>query len=133
MTERDRRFAWASLLFATLSRGTVAYEFDAPCGGYQMCVTGGTRVCRPTATKLDVALYSVAAGEACALTTQSLLSGERLAARSVAEMETELAVLPSAAFADLMRSSASFRNFVMRDYFGLASKLSLLVENQDPR
>ena len=127
MTERDRRFARASLLFATLSRGAVAYEFDAPCGGYQMCVNGGTRVCRPTAAKLDVALYSVAAGEACALTTQSLLSGERLAARSVAEMETELAVLPSEAFADLMRSSAPFRDFVLKDYFALATKLSVML------
>lgn len=124
MTERDRRFARSSLLFATLSRGAVAYEFNAPCGGYQMCVTGGMRVCRPTVTMLDVALYRVTAGEACALTTQSLLSGERLAARSVAVTETELAVLPSEVFADLIQSSELFRDFVLKDYFALASKLS---------
>jgi CRP/FNR family transcriptional regulator len=133
MTERDRRFARSSLLFARLNRGAVAYEFDAPCAGYQMCVNGGTWVCRPTAARLDVGLYRVTAGEACALTTQSLLSGQRLAARSVAEMETELAVLPSEAFADLMRSSAPFRDFVLRDYFGLASKLSLLFGNRGSR
>lgn len=128
MADGDRRLARASLNFSNLKRGAVAYEFDAPCRGYLMCVGGGTRVFRPTAAKLDVALYRVAAGGACALTTQCLLAGGRLAARSVAETDTELAVLPSEAFADLMRSSPPFRDFVLRDYFSLAPRLSALLK-----
>lgn len=128
MADGDRRLALASLVFSDLERGAVAYEFDAPCRGYLMCTGGGTRVLRPTAAKLDVVLYRVAAGGACALTTQCLLSGGRLAARSVAETDTELAVLPTKAFADLMRSSTPFRSFVLQDYFALASRLAELLK-----
>lgn len=132
MSAADRRLARANLSFVDLERGAVAYEFDAPCSSYLMCVEGGARVFRPTAARRDVALYRVAAGEGCAMTIQCLLSGGRLAARSVAETETELAALPSAAFAALMRQSAPFRDFVLRDYFGLLPKLSLLLEGRGP-
>ncbi|MFC3694661.1 hypothetical protein ACFOWB_20765 [Chenggangzhangella methanolivorans] len=128
MADGDRRLARASLIFSDLESGAVAYEFDTPCRGYLMCVGGGTRVFRPTAAKLDVALYRVAAGGACALTAQCLLSGERLAASSVADTETILAVLPSDTFADLMQSSAPFRDFVLQEYLALAPKLSRLLK-----
>lgn len=129
MAGGDLRLARSSLLFTELARGAVAYEFDAPCPGYLMCVGGGTRVFRPTAARLDVALYRVSAGQACALTSQCLLSGGRLAGRSVAEADTELAMLPPTSFADLMGSSLSFRSFVLRDYFTLASKISQALQD----
>lgn len=128
MADGDRRLARASLVFSDLEQGAVAYEFDAPCRGYLMCMGGGTRVLRPTAAKLDVMLYRVTNGGACALTTQCLVAGGRLAARSVAETDTKLAVLPTRAFTDLMRSSTPFRDFVLKDYFNLASRLAALVK-----
>lgn len=128
MSSDDRRLALQSAHFPTLETDAIAYEREADCLNYLMCLDGRTRVFRRGENGREVLIYKVQSGGTCVLTTQCLLSGGRFPAESVAETKTELAAIPAGVFSELMVRSTPFRAFVLQDYAKLLSGMLTLVD-----
>jgi CRP/FNR family transcriptional regulator, anaerobic regulatory protein len=93
-----------------------------------MCLDGGTRAFKTSASGRELLLYRVGPGSTCVFTTQCLLAGGTFPAESVAEAPTRFAALPASAFHELMDGSAGFRRFVLDDYTTLLSNIISLVD-----
>lgn len=123
------QIARGTVHFPVLSAGATAYELEADCPNYLMCLEGRTRVFRMSEGGREVLIYKVGPGGTCALTTQCLLSGGTFPAQSVAEERTALAALPVDTFRQLMAESAAFRSFVLDDYARLMASLFTLIDD----
>lgn len=128
MSVDDLSFARANVQFPTLEAEAIAYEFEADCPNYLMCLDGRTRVFRRSDQGREVLIYKVTGGGTCVLTTQCLLSGGTFPAESIAEQKTELAAIPAGIFSELMVRSNPFRAFVLKDYSKLLSGMFSLVD-----
>jgi CRP/FNR family transcriptional regulator, anaerobic regulatory protein len=120
--------ARAQVHFAELQQGDIAYRQGAPCANYVMCLEGGTRTFKTSASGRELTLYKVSPGGTCVFTTQCLLGGGTFPAESMAESPTRLAALPAATFHELMTESSPFRRFVLDDYSNLLSSMISLVD-----
>ncbi len=114
--------------FPVLAAGEVAYELDAPCPNYLLCIEGRTRVFRTSEGGREVRLYTVEGGGTCVLTTQCLLSRSTFPAESVAERRTLLAAVPAASFHLFMAEVPLFRDFVLADYAKLLGTMLSSVD-----
>jgi CRP/FNR family transcriptional regulator, anaerobic regulatory protein len=117
-----------SVCFRRLDAGDVAYEQDATCPNYLMCIEGLTRVFKISEAGREMLIYKVEGGGTCVLTTQCLLTGARFPAQSTAESPTELAAIPAPLFHGFMAGSPAFRALVMSDYTRLLSGLFSLID-----
>lgn len=118
----------AKVRFVRLDAGDVAYRQGWPCPNYVMCLEGGTRSYKTSASGREILIYRVLAGQTCVLTTQCLLAGGTFPAESVAEADTLLAAVPAATFHELMAASPAFRRFVLDDFGQLLSSLMALID-----
>ncbi len=116
------------VVFPELQGGAVAYREGWECPNYVMCVAGGTRSFKTSASGRELLLYRVSPGSTCVFTTQCLLAGGTFPAESVAEAPTRFAALPAATFHELMGLSAEFRRFVLDDYSTLLTSILSLVD-----
>lgn len=114
--------------FPELEGGAVAYHQGWDCPNYVMCLSGGTRSFKISASGRELLLYRVLPGSTCVFTTQCLLAGGTFPAESIAEAPTRFAALPSATFHQLMGISAEFRRFVLDDYSLLLTNILSLVD-----
>ena len=128
LPDKDMRALVDAVRFPTMEPGDVAYEQDAECPNYLMCIEGRTRVFKASEAGREMLIYKVGSGGTCVLTTQCLLTGSTFPAQSVAESPTELAAVPAAQFHHLMSISPTFRGFVMDDYTRLLASLFALVD-----
>lgn len=128
LSQTDLSLARAQVRFAELKERDVAYRQGWECPNYVMCVEGGTRTFKTSASGRELTLYKVAAGGTCVFTTQCLLAGGTFPAESVAESPTRLAALPAATFHALMSQSEPFRHFVLDDYASLLATMISLVD-----
>lgn len=116
------------VVFKRLEEGSMAYLQDAPCTSYVMCLEGGTRTYRTSASGREILLYRVGPGETCVLTTSCLLARRGFPAESVVEAPTLLATLPAPLFHETMAASGAFRNLVLDNYGAMMASLILLVD-----
>lgn len=114
--------------FPELEGGAVAYHQGWDCPNYVMCLSGGTRSFKISASGRELLLYRVGPGSTCVFTTQCLLAGGTFPAESVAEAPTRFAALPSATFHELMEVSGEFRRLVLDDYSSLLTNILSLVD-----
>jgi CRP/FNR family transcriptional regulator, anaerobic regulatory protein len=114
--------------FPELEGGAVAYHEGWDCPNYVMCLEGGTRSFKTSASGRELLLYRVQPGSTCVFTTQCLLAGGTFPAESVAEAPTRFAALPAATFHELMGISPEFRRFVLDDYSTLLTSILSLVD-----
>ena len=112
---KDEHFlaARSNVRFPVLEQGAVAYRQGAECPSYVMCLEGGTRTYKISASGRELLIYRVTPGSTCVFTTQCLFAGGTFPAESVAESRTRLAALPAATFHALMADSAEFRRLVL--------------------
>ena len=116
------------VIFPELDSGAVAYREGWACPNYVMCLSGGTRSFKTSASGRELLLYRVQPGGTCVFTTQCLLAGGTFPAESVAEAPTRFAALPAATFHELMGLSPEFRRFVLDDYSTLLTSILSLVD-----
>jgi CRP/FNR family transcriptional regulator, anaerobic regulatory protein len=116
------------VVFPELEGGAVAYHEGWDCPNYVMCLQGGTRSFKTSASGRELLLYRVQPGSTCVFTTQCLLAGGTFPAESVAEAPTRFAALPAATFHELMGISPEFRRFVLDDYSTLLTSILSLVD-----
>ena len=115
-------------VFPELDGGAVAYHEGWECPNYVMCLEGGTRAFKTSASGRELLLYRVSPGSTCVFTTQCLLAGGTFPAESVAEAPTRFAAIPAATFQELMGVSPEFRRFVLDDYSTLLMSILSLVD-----
>lgn len=99
-----------------LEAGDVLFQPGDPCRNFLMVTAGTARVEMSTHSGRDLVLYRVRAGETCAITITCLLSGDRYAARGIAETELSGLALPTSAFEQLLADSAPFRRNVFQAF-----------------
>lgn len=114
--------------FPVLEPGAIAYEENAACENYLMCIDGRTRVFKSSREGREMLLYKVEHGGTCVLTTQCLLSRSNFPAESIAEARTLLAAIPASWFHTFMAEIPAFRDLVMSDYTKLLTAMFSFVD-----
>lgn len=128
LKEEHFSVAKGQVRFPILQQGAVAYRHGWECPNYVMCLEGGTRTYKTSASGRELLIYRVGPGSTCVFTTQCLLAGGTFPAESVAETTTRLAALPASTFHALMGLSPEFRRFVLDDYANLLNNMISLVD-----
>ncbi len=108
--------------------GTIGYREGTPCGAYVMRLAGRSRVYKMSSSGREILLYRVATGETCVITTTCLLGNSDYPASTIVEEPIRDALIPAAAFNQLMLDSSIFRKFVMTNYGALISDLIVLLD-----
>jgi CRP/FNR family transcriptional regulator len=94
----------------------VVYHIGERCEHFLLVLNGTVRVQMFSRSGHEIVLYRVVGGQSCILTTTSLLAGEVYQAEAMTETKVQAALLPTAAFEELMTVSAVFRHFVFANY-----------------
>lgn len=110
-----------------LAAGARVFAAGDPCTAFPLVLAGRIGVSRASADGRELLLYRVGPGEGCIVTSSCLLGEVPYPAEGIAEEDTELVLLPRAAFVELL-AAEPFRRFV----FGLfAERLAALTELVD--
>lgn len=112
-----------------LAAGSEVFASGQPARAWLLLLAGTVRVQQRSATGREVFLYRVHAGESCVLTTACMLADETYAAEGLAETDIEAAVLPKAAFDQLVGSSPRFRTYVFQAYARRITDLFGLIDD----
>ena len=98
-------------------------------GSWVAIVNGQVRVSLTAPSGREVTLYRIGAGEACLLTTSSLIGDEPLPAEGFAETEVEARIVPKAIFERLIAENPEFRRDVLRNYANRVADLVVTVQD----
>ena len=113
--EHTRRLLKSSRLLRA-EEGQCVFEPGQECADFLLIRSGVVRVEMLTAKGDKAVLYRLRSGEACVLTTATLLARRRYSALAVAETPVEAVAVGSAIFDDLLTASPSFRKHVFADH-----------------
>jgi CRP/FNR family transcriptional regulator len=109
--------ALAHLRCLQLSAGAVVFEELQRCDAFPFVIAGSLRVVKRSESGREISLYEVMPGDACVVSSACLLGNKPYNAVGVVQSECELAMMPAAAFNQLL-SIRLFREFI----FALFSK-----------
>ncbi|GAV19630.1 cyclic AMP receptor-like protein [Mariprofundus micogutta] len=109
-------------------KGTVLFRDGDACQGYVFVLDGSVRVQKMDPEGREIVLYRVEDGQTCMLTTSCLLGDKAYPAEGVAEIETELALIPAQRFDELLADSA-FRKFALGMISERIADLMALIED----
>jgi CRP/FNR family transcriptional regulator len=112
----------------TLPAGTIAFRSGSACDTFVLVLAGSVRVQMLSETGREIVLYRVESGETCILSTACLMGRLDYPAEAIAETEVRAALIPQAAFLDLLGLSAAFREFVFSAYGRRLADLMAVVE-----
>ncbi len=90
---------------------------------------GRVRVSLLAPTGREVTLYRIGAGEACLLTTSSLIGDGPLPAEGSAETDVEARIVPKATFDRLIAEDPVFRRDVLRNYANRVAELVVTMQD----
>lgn len=130
LTEVDPTIRAAVLAQAhtlTIPAGTVLFDERQPCQGFSFVLAGAVRVVKSDANGRELPLYRVLPGEACIITSSCLLGQTDYNALGVAQIATELVLLPRAQF-EVLLGCQPFRDFIFRLFAERIVDLMQLVE-----
>ena len=98
-------------------------------GAWVAIERGRVRVSLVAASGREVTLYRIGAGEACLLTTSSLIGDEPLPAEGFAETDVEARIVPKATFERLIAEDPDFRRDVLRNYANRVADLVVTMQD----
>jgi len=101
---------------------------DLP-GSWIAVERGRVRVSLLASTGREVTLYRIGAGDACLLTTSSLIGDEPLPAQGYAETDVEARIVPKATFDRLIADDPVFRRDVLRNYANRVAELVVTMQD----
>jgi len=130
LSEVDRGLVVRALSNAkpvTFREGTVIFEELQPCTAFPFVLSGEIRVYKQSVNGRELSLYSVAPGDACVVTAGCLLGDEPYNACGLAKTDSELVMMPSDDFEDLLGLRV-FREFIFSLFSKRISELMQLVE-----
>ncbi|MBE2258427.1 MAG: Crp/Fnr family transcriptional regulator [Rhodobacteraceae bacterium] len=108
--------------------GAQLFSERQDCLGFPLLLAGTIKVVKNTAGGREMLLYRVEPGGSCIISSSCLLGHTPYTARGVAETPLSLLVLPTAAFASLVASNPTFRDFVFHLFAERIAELMELVE-----
>lgn len=120
LSEVDQRLLDQSLSNAkvvTVKQGTRMFDESDPCNTFPFILSGKVRVYKESVNGRELSLYTVESGDTCIVSTGCLLSNEGYTASSLVKEDTELLMMSSHEFDELL-STPAFRKFI----FSLVSK-----------
>jgi CRP/FNR family transcriptional regulator len=123
----QREAMLAALHWMPVPAGTTVFDERQSCPGFPFVVRGSIRVSKAAPSGRELALYRVAAGDSCIITTSCLLGASAYNARGTAEADSLLALLPGPWF-DRLLHSEPFRRFVFELFADRIAALMQLVE-----
>jgi CRP/FNR family transcriptional regulator len=123
-----RRLLASTATVITMPAGAMTFSPGQQCQAYVLVIAGSVKVHMLSETGREIVLYRIEGGETCILTTACLLAGMEYAAEAIAETDVRVALLPRAAFTELMATSAVFRDFVFHAFGQRIADLLLVVE-----
>ena len=100
-----------------LSKGSVVFAELQGCDAFPFVIGGSLRVVKRSESGREISLYEVGPGDTCVVSAACLLGNKPYNAVAVARSDCELAMMPAAAFEQLL-SIQTFRQFI----FSLFSK-----------
>ncbi|NWF37578.1 Crp/Fnr family transcriptional regulator [Mariprofundus sp. NF] len=118
----------AALKTMKVPKGTVLFRDGDACQGYVFVLDGSVRVQKMDSEGREIVLYRVEDGQTCMLTTSCLLGGKLYPAEGIAEVDTELALIPASRFDELLSDSA-FRKFTLGMISDRVADLMALIED----
>jgi CRP/FNR family transcriptional regulator len=127
LPESARALLAASAQQVVVPAGTQIFQEHQPCSHFPFVLRGAIRVLKAAPNGRELPLYRVSPGETCVLSSSCLLGHTDYNARGVAESDTELLLLPRAAF-DALLAHAPFRDFVFQLFSERIAELMQLVE-----
>jgi|AMFO01.1.fsa_nt_gi cAMP-binding proteins - catabolite gene activator and regulatory subunit of cAMP-dependent protein kinases len=110
-----------------VKRGYVLFRQGSPCSAFVLVAAGSVRVLMADAEGHEILLYRIRDRQSCMLTTTCLLAGEEYPAAGIAEIDTELVMLPAESFHMAWNASKGFRSFAMNDIRGHVHELMALI------
>lgn len=113
--------------WASVPAGQVLFDDHQACMGFPFVIDGSVRVIKSAPNGRELPLYRVAPGETCIISSSCLLGRENYNARGITESDTELMLLPPAAFDELLGEPV-FRNFVFHLFAERIADLMQLIE-----
>ncbi len=113
---------------ATLPAGAQVFGPGRKAENLLLLLEGTVRVQQLSAEGREIVLYRIHAGESCVLTTACLLADESYSAEGIAETRAVAAMIPRAAFDDLVATSPEFRQFVFQAYARRIAELFATIE-----
>lgn len=113
--------------WAQVPAGQLLFDDHQACQGFPFVIDGSVRVIKCAPNGRELPLYRVAPGETCIISSSCLLGRENYNARGIAESDTELMLLPRAAFDELLGEPV-FRDFVFHLFAERIADLMQLIE-----
>lgn len=117
----------ATSQWASVPAGRILFDDHQACQGFPFVIDGSVRVIKCAPNGRELPLYRVAPGETCIISSSCLLGHENYNARGITESDTELMLLPRAAFDELLGEPA-FREFVFHLFAERIADLMQLIE-----
>lgn len=105
--------------------GTRIYAEGDACTAIAFVISGEIRVYKISENGREITLYEIGHGETCILNASCILSGKTYPAHAETIAETELLLVPSDVFRQLVRDHESMRDFV---FSLLSQRLSNVME-----
>ncbi len=107
-----------------LDAGQFVFRLGDTCEAFVILLDGQVRVQLASAGGREVALYRIAPGGPCPLTTSCLFSHEHYPAEALTESAIRALTIPKPYFEQLLQRSASFRGYVFE---GFARRLTDVI------
>ena len=98
------------------------------CRGFPLVLEGGVRVVKAAPNGREIVLYRVEPGEGCVLSGGCLLAHAGYSATGIAAEQSEIFLIPPAAFEALLLGFEPFRRFVFAMYGQRLAEVATLVE-----
>jgi CRP/FNR family transcriptional regulator, anaerobic regulatory protein len=118
----------AGALAVSFAAGDVIYRPGDRVRGWIVLESGRVKVSLTADNGREVALYRIAAGESCVLTTAAMFSGDSMLAEAVAETDVQARLIPTPVFERLIGESAEFRRVVLRNYAERVVDLVIVIQ-----
>lgn len=107
--------------------GAVVFDEDQPCRGFPLLLSGSIRVVKSATNGRELQLYRVVSGESCILTSSCLLGHASYRARGIAELDTDMVVLPPSLFEGMLSAHKPFRDYIFALFSERLTDLMQLV------
>ena len=118
----------AGALPVSFAAGDVIYRPGDLARGWIVLESGRVKVSLTADNGREVALYRIAAGESCVLTTAAMFSGDSMLAEAVAETDVQARLIPTPVFERLIGELAEFRRVVLRNYAERVVDLVIVIQ-----
>jgi CRP/FNR family transcriptional regulator, anaerobic regulatory protein len=128
ITDRAWTSVAGSAAVVRVQEDEYVYREQEECKHFLLVAAGSIRVQKSSENGGIIALYHLAPGQTCELTTSCLLSGEPYSAEAVAETPSMLVMIPEPRFHEALIHSSQFRDYVLMEIGKGMNELVTLVE-----